>query len=119
MKNPIGVLRAAAFVAWSDARISDIERAAYEKLVDSLDLTDDVRTRARDLIKHAPVLEDIAADIPDKGDRTLAITFALRIAHADDRYSVVEDEKVRRLALALGIDDAALDALEAKESKML
>jgi uncharacterized membrane protein YebE (DUF533 family) len=118
MKNPVGILRAVAFVAWSDARISDVERAAYAKLVDSLDVSANTKERAREFLQRPPQLEDIAADLADKDDRRTALTLALRLAHADDRYSVVEDERVRRLALALGVDDDALDALEAKESKM-
>jgi tellurite resistance protein len=118
-KNPLGLVRALAYVAWSDGRIRDEERAHFDALVADLAIPEDARARGREMLDDAPTLEDVVRDLVDEDDRRLAVTHALRLAHADGRYSTVEAERVERLAEALGISPEKLAELEAQVGDQL
>ncbi len=109
----LGVLTAVAYVASSDRRVLDDERAEYERILTELGVPEGERGPLRGLLDTAPTLEAVVAGLKEAGDRREAVRLSLQLAHADGRYGAVEAERLEQMAAALGVAKQDIDALEA------
>ena len=112
LDNPVALIEALAYLAWSDERIAPEERAHLEALTRVLDLDEGQVAEVRSAIETRPSLDQIAARLTDPVEIRFALAQCLILSFADGEYSSVEQRDVEALATALGIAHDELRSME-------
>lgn len=95
------LLKLVCAFAWADSKIQDEERAAIGRLIDRLELGDDVRRDAHFWLQdkeHAAELGDVMESVP-KTHRDLFVDVCRELIGSDDEVTADEKQELALLEL--------------------
>ncbi len=103
LSDPLSVIRAMAYIGWSDKEMSDAERRVIEGQIVALGLSGEQLATARGYLDVVPALADVTLEDPDEA--RYALTMAVIVACADRHNNAIEVLDVLRLGEQLRVPD--------------